>query len=472
MRFPPCLNLDLLVLNNDDLFVNDNNEHAVLSVSDLNREARITIEDHFREVWVLGEMSNFARPRSGHWYFTLKDEKAQVRCAMFANRNRMTQMQPGDGQLVLLRGRVSLYEGRGEFQVIVDYMEAAGEGALRQAFDKLKDKLAAEGLFAEANKRPLPQFPEHAAILTSETGAAFRDIRAVLQRRYPSLNLTLIPCLVQGDQAEADLLRALSAGLTLKPDVIVLTRGGGSLEDLWSFNSETLARAIYASTIPIVSAVGHEIDFTIADFVADVRAPTPSAAAELISPDAAELLSEFADFEQHLTTMFRHYLEHQHLRVENSLLQIADPQAALETYLEKVSGFQQRTQRALKARITHLALQAHGLAQRLGSIGPRARIKTQHENLVVKISRMKLTLEQHLEQQREHVGQQARMLHNLSPLPTIDRGYGLVTNEDGRVVSSRAEVSSGDTLTTYVQDGSIRSVVDDTNPKTLTDSTG
>ncbi len=445
------------------------NEQNVLTVTDLNRQARITIEDRFHDVWVLGEMSNFARPRSGHWYFTLKDERAQVRCAMFANRNRSVQMQPGDGQLVLIRGRVSLYEGRGEFQIIVDHMEAAGEGALRQAFDKLKAKLATEGLFASATKRGLPPHPKKIAVVTSPTGAAFRDVRAVLARRYPSLDILLVPCLVQGEAAEEDLLRALRLAIAQAPDIILLTRGGGSLEDLWPFNSERLARALHESPIPTVSAVGHEIDVTIADFVADVRAATPSAAAELVSPDRVELASEFQGYERHLVGMFQRYVEHQHLRIENLALRIADPIDILERQKTRIRELLERGRRAARTNIDSARHQTQHLQSRLNQQAPhnligqlQSRINQHHSDLL-RCMTAKIT------SGVDNLGHQSRMLHNLSPLPTIDRGYALATNALGSVVSSITDVKQNDLVTVYVSDGSIATKVDKTSPQTLSD---
>ena len=442
-------------------------EKLVLSVSDLNREARVTIEQHFRDVWVLGELSNFARPRSGHWYFTLKDERAQVRCAMFANRNRAVQLQPGDGQLVMIRGRVSLYEDRGEFQIIVDHMEAAGEGALRQAFDQLKAKLASEGLFATERKQPLPFYPKRVAVVTSATGAAFRDVRAVLARRYPALEITLSPCLVQGDQAEQDIIRAFRAAIAFEPDVILLTRGGGSLEDLWSFNSEALAREIFACPLPTVSAVGHEIDVTIADFVADVRAPTPSAAAELISPDGAELLSEFLDYENHLTATAYRYIEHQILRVENVALRIADPSAILARQQEHIAHLVHRMKQSVSASVDGQRNRSFGINARLKALSPTAQIDQLHTRVSDQQERLARGVNAHVENQGRVLANFARMLNSLSPLPTIERGYGLVRDTDGNVVSSTAQISEGDLITTYVTDGAIQSTVTETNEETL-----
>lgn len=448
----------------------EQNQQQVLSVSDLNREARIAIEGRFRDVWVLGEMSNFARPRSGHWYFTLKDERAQVRCAMFVNRNRAVQMQPGDGQLVLIRGRVSLYEGRGEFQIIVEHMEAAGEGALRQAFDKLKAKLASEGLFAAEHKIPLPYYPEKLAVVTSPTGAAFRDVRAVLARRYPSLHIVLSPCLVQGEQAEQDIVRALRAAVTLNPDVILLTRGGGSLEDLWAFNSELLAREIHACEIPVISAVGHEIDITISDFVADVRAPTPSAAAELLSPDVAELFNEFVDYENHLTATAYRHIEHQILRLENLALRIADPSAILAQYAERVQVLRHRLEQGLTGELRSRIERTQSLTGRLRTLTPKAQIEhlksrtRSWQNLLVR------SMQDHVSVAQQRLAQQARMLNSLSPLPTIERGYGLVRDPDGHVVSSVDQIEAGAELTTFVADGSFRSTVSETSTQTLSDA--
>ena len=264
----------------------DNN---VLTVSQLNRLARGLLEDHFPAVTVQGEISNFAQPASGHWYLTLKDSAAQVRCAMFRNRNMFVRFKPKDGIQVTVKAKLSLYEGRGDYQLLLESMEDGGAGALRQAFEKLYQKLQAEGLFAAERKKPLPPMPSHIAVITSPTGAAVRDVISVFRRRFPATQLTIVPVSVQGQPAATEMIAALARvnarqGCLADVDTILLTRGGGSLEDLWCFNDEALARAIHASALPVVSAVGHEIDFTIADFVADVRAATPSAAAELLSP--------------------------------------------------------------------------------------------------------------------------------------------------------------------------------------------
>ena len=266
----------------------------IFTVSDLNREARELLEGHFPLVWVEGEISNLARPSSGHIYFSLKDEAAQVRCAMFKMRNRLLNFQPENGQQVLARARISLYEARGDFQLIIEHMEETGDGALRRQFELLKHKLFEEGLFDESHKRELPSLPTRLGVITSPSGAAIRDILSVLKRRFPGIPILIYPVPVQGNEAPPAIIDAIkTAGIRKDCDLLILARGGGSLEDLWAFNDESVARAIYHCPIPVVTGIGHEIDFTIADFVADFRAPTPSAAAEYISPDQNEWLENF-----------------------------------------------------------------------------------------------------------------------------------------------------------------------------------
>src|ERR1700691_2609530 len=266
-------------------------ERDVYSVSRLNREARVLLERGFGTLWLEAEISNFSRPSSGHWYFSLKDAAAQVRCAMFRQRNMLANLVPRDGQKVLVRARIGLYEPRGEFQLIVDHIEDAGLGALKRQSEELSARLAAEGLFALERKRPLPALPKRIGVITSPTGAAVRDIVHVLARRFVGVAVLIHPVSVQGASAAAEIIAALKlAGERAECDVLILARGGGSLEDLWAFNDEALARAIAASPIPVISGIGHETDFTIADFAADVRAPTPSAAAEIAVPDGEEWL--------------------------------------------------------------------------------------------------------------------------------------------------------------------------------------
>lgn len=445
-------------------------DNPVLTVTQLNRQARLTLEQRFDQVWVMGEMSNFARPRSGHWYFSLKDENAQVRCAMFANRNRAVALQPGDGQLVIARGRVSLYEGRGDFQVIVESLEAAGEGALRQAFDQLKLKLAAEGLFDTRHKRPLPPIPQHIAVITSPTGAAIRDVIAVWQRRFPGLRVTLIPSAVQGPAAEAELLEAFNRLPQLAPDIVLLTRGGGSLEDLWSFNLESVARACAACPFPTVSAVGHEIDVSICDFVADVRAPTPSAAAELIAPDAAALQQILQQQLRSLTRVWQRDLHGHQQQLKHLQRRLPNPEQIITRFGQRIDDASLRLQAAFERKLNYLRLQLTSAQRQLQALGPTEQLHSARRNLSSSQTRLIYAMRQQLATQTRRIAGISRMLHGVSPLPTINRGFALVENESGNVVSSIDQLSTGETTTTYLQDGAYVAKVESTQPGiTLTD---
>lgn len=442
-------------------------DQEVLSVSELNRQARVTIEQRFQVVWVTGELSNFARPRSGHWYFSLKDSAAQVRCAMFANRNRAVQMQPMDGQQVLIRGRVSLYEGRGDFQIIAEYMEPAGEGALRQAFEQLKIKLDAEGLFAREKKKDLPRFPRHCAVITSPGAAALKDVLSIWRRRYPALQVTLVPAMVQGEAAVPQLIHALGRAQAQNPDVILLTRGGGSLEDLWCFNAEPLARAIHAATIPVVSAVGHEIDTTIADLVADLRAPTPSAAAELITPDGMELAQEFRGFERYFLSLAERYLNHQQLRVDHQLARLKDPATLVADSRIKVEQTLARARAALVHQLRMRQARVDSTQRQLRNLAPKQQIARHREHIHNLLERQRKTARQHIDRLSRQLAGHARMLHQLSPLPTLDRGYSVIQDEQGRVLSSVQDITAGQALVARLKDGSVQATVDATSTETL-----
>lgn len=393
----------------------DTIEKKIYSISELNQNARTLLETAFFSVWVEGEISNLALPSSGHAYFSLKDAGAQIRCAMFSQRQRGLKLSLENGLHVVVRGKVSLYEPRGDFQLIVDFVEVAGDGKLQQAFEALKKKLSQEGLFDPPHKKPLPKLPKTIGVITSSTGAAIRDILSVLKRRFPSIGVIIYPTLVQGQQASAQIAEAIAtANRHQSCDVLIVTRGGGSLEDLWPFNEETVARAIFASEIPIVSAVGHEIDFTIADFVADVRAPTPSAAAELVSPDQIEWQMALRQSEQRLCQRIHKILE-QH---QQSLI-----------HLQKRLRHPRET---LQNRMQHL----DQLEQTL--------IRVQKNNLQQKQLKLALLSEK---------------IDTLSPLKTLERGYAIITREDGSIVQSVKAVSIGDVIGTQLADGRLVSVV-------------
>jgi len=436
----------------------------VYTPSALTRFVRDLLEDTLPLIWVEGEISNFSRPASGHLYFTLKDPGAQVRCAMFKPRSTWLRFKPVDGMRVLARTRVSLYEARGEFQLIVESLEEAGEGALQRAFEELKARLAAEGLFDAASKRALPSMPRRIGVITSPTGAAIRDVLSVLSRRFPLADVDVLPVPVQGKDAPAAIVAMLeAASKSGRHDVLLLTRGGGSLEDLWAFNDESVARAIRASAIPVVSAVGHEIDFSIADFAADLRAPTPSAAAELLVPDAAELSRSLARQRQRMDQLLRRALESRTQRLDHLLARLGQqrPQARLARAVERLSmlrqrlahridgAFERRTSRLAQARTRLLAQHPTALLSRIADRAFAAR------------ERLRVAAEQQLDRRTLRLGQLARTLHAVSPLATLDRGYAILfERESGRVVRSVQQALEARLLRARVRDGEIDVRVD------------
>ena len=431
----------------------------VLTVSQLNKQARLTIEERFQLIWVTGELSNFARPRSGHWYFTLKDTGAQVRCAMFANSNRRVQMQPADGQQVLVRGRVSLYEGRGDFQIIADQMEPAGEGVLRQAFDALKIKLADEGLFDRDRKQSIPDLPKHIAVVTSPTGAALQDVLAVWQRRFPILKVTVIPTAVQGPEAESQVLNALNAASKLAPDAILLTRGGGSLEDLWTFNLESVARAVASIQIPIVSAIGHEIDIAITDFVADLRAPTPSVAAELMMPDGQEMLQNIDGEFRHLNVLMASQLREHQLTLDKLNLRLVSPESYLQQAWMRLDDIASRLQRSAGQTLAGANNQLDNLGARLSNQSPSFALATAKEKLQRLKNGLDSGINRHLQSQTNSVAIMARMLDGMSPLHTLGRGYAFIRDNANALVTKTEYAKVGDSVTAQLQDGTIAATV-------------
>ncbi len=440
------------------------NSRSVLSVSQLARRARLLMEEHLGTVVVEGEVSNFRRPGSGHWYFTLKDASAQLRCAMFAGRNRMVRLAMEDGLQVRVVARVSLYEPRGDFQLIVDRLEPAGEGALRAAFEALKEKLAAEGLFDPDRKRPLPEHPQHLTIISSPTGAALKDVLHVVERRFPGLQVLLIPSAVQGDAAEGQLLRALELSAGVETDVVLLTRGGGSLEDLWSFNLESVARAVAACPHPVVSAVGHQTDFTITDFAADVRAPTPSAAAELITPTREELHEALATHLGRLQRHLRQELRYLCQAVRGARLRLVHPAMQMAQKAQQVDELDARLDRAWRA-AAHRRRAALGSAIRsLRFLDPARTVHQQRRILGLQVERLRAGMEQLLRGRNLTLAAGARALAAVSPLATLDRGYAVLTREAGddargEPVTSVSGVATGEALRALLADGTLRLAV-------------
>jgi len=400
-------------------------ERAVLKPAQLNALARDLLEGSFAQVWVEGEISNFSRPASGHIYFTLKDERAQVRCALFKQKAMYLRFAPRDGLQVLVRGRLTLYEARGDYQLVLEHMEEAGEGALRRAFEELKARLAAEGLFAPERKRELPVFVRRLGVITSPRGAAVRDVLSVLARRFPLLDIEVLPVPVQGDGAAAEIRSMLErAGQSGRYDALLLTRGGGSLEDLWSFNDEALARAIVASPVPVVSAVGHEVDFSLADFAADLRAPTPSAAAELLVPDQAELRTRL--------TRLRGRLDAAMTRRQTALAQRNDqawlrllalrPQIRLERGSHRLASLAARLDAALKQRLASKLDRLRLAATRLERQHPRDRLQAQRHRASLLAQRLHATAGHEVSRRQLRLQGLARALHSVSPFATLARG--------------------------------------------------
>ncbi len=391
---------------------------AIYSVSRLNREVRLLLESGIGQLWVQGEISNLARPSSGHWYFSLKDRDAQLRCAMFRTRNSLCRFAPREGQLVLAYGRVSLYEPRGDYQLLVELLEDAGHGALQRAFEELKARLAAEGLFAIERKRALPLVPRRIGVITSPSGAAIRDVLHVLARRFPAAAVLIYPVPVQGAAAAPAIAAALDlASARAECDVLILTRGGGSLEDLWAFNDERVARAIHRCALPVVTGIGHEIDFTIADFVADLRAPTPSGAAELVTPDGRAWLHRLSQLGARFAAGMRRQLQHEQTRFAalTRRLQQAHPGARLAQYSQRLDQLEGRLLFALQS----------GLA------ADAARLESA-----------------------------ARALQAISPLATLGRGFAVITRStDGALVTSSEQLAVGDCFDATLAQGSLHAAV-------------
>lgn len=393
----------------------------IYTVSELNEAAKMLLEHNFSNLLLEGEISNFSCPTSGHWYFTLKDENAQIRCAMFRMSNSALSFYPKDGMHVVIRAKASLYIQRGEYQLIASHMEEAGVGVLQKRFELLKEKLLKEGLFDSAHKITLPKFPQKIGIITSVTGAAIQDVLTVLKRRYPIAEIMIYPTLVQGSQAVENIVRMIQRADKEKfCDALLLTRGGGSLEDLWCFNEEKVARAIYNCQLPIITGIGHEIDFTIADFVADVRAPTPSAAAETMTPDKTEIIAWLKQKEKQL----------QHLA---------------QSAMHKKS----------------LALSQ--LIYRLEQQHPKAKIEMQKQKLQHYQHRLPMIMNTLLLHKKQHLSALGKQLHQLSPLSTLDRGYAILFHEKETLTSVK-HIQVGETINARLKDGVILTAVTEIQP--------
>lgn len=432
-------------------------QRPVMTVTQLNRATAQLLSEHFMSVLVEGEISNLSMPSSGHLYFSLKDANAQVRCAMFKNLQRRRALKPENGKHVIVRAQVSLYEPRGDYQLIVESIEEAGDGALRRAFEDLKQKLADEGLFDAAKKRPLPALPGCVGVITSPTGAAIRDILTVLKRRFPAVPVIVYPVAVQGESAKFDIAKAIAAA-NANPlcDVIILGRGGGSLEDLWAFNEEIVARAIFASEIPIISAVGHETDITIADFAADLRAPTPSAAAEHATPDRQEWLARFQHLETRLQQQMQRKLRQQQQTLDwlGKRLQQQHPGQRLARNAQRLDELELRLKQAMRAKLRHSQSVVAEKSALVWRRNPAATIDSHKQRLAYLTQRLLKAQANKLEKLGQRLLNASQTLHAVSPLATLNRGYTLTVDPvTGRLIRAAAQLAVGDCIETRFGQG-------------------
>ena len=435
---------------------------TVYTVSRLNREIRTVLEQGFASLILTGEISNFITPASGHWYFSLKDEKAQIKAAMWRGNNRSQSYRPENGAQVTVRARVSLYEPRGDYQLIVEHMEPAGEGQLKQEFDALKMRLAAEGLFSSAYKKPLPQNINRVGVITSATGAAIKDILTVLKRRAPQLEVIIYPAMVQGKEAHVHLINQIQlANARNEVDVLIVGRGGGSLEDLWCFNHEQLARAIYQSELPIVSAVGHEIDTTISDYVADVRAATPSAAAELVSPNTQELHSKVIELINRLNNAFKHDMADKRALATQlqHRLNLCHPRNQLNQKAQRLDELTIALQQGMRNRLYQQERTLNNLTPRLMRQSPDKKLSQASHQLMQIQTRLEQAMQHKLQHAQNSLALQASRLDSVSPLNVLARGYSITKTQQGKVIKSVDHIKTGDVLITELADGAIKSTV-------------
>jgi len=435
-------------------------ERTLYSISQLNRLTKQLLEDAFPPLWVVGEISNLSTPSSGHIYFTLKDETAQVRCAMFRHRNRAINFKLENGMQVHAFAQVSLYEGRGDYQLIVDMIEEAGDGILQKRFEALKKQLQAEGLFEQAHKKAAPSLPKCIGIISSTTGAALRDVLSVHRRRFPSIPVIIYPTPVQGDEATPKIIAAIQRANELKQcDVLLLVRGGGSLEDLWCFNEEKVARAVFASQIPIVAGIGHEIDFSITDFVADVRAPTPSAAAELVTPDRQEILQQIQHRFERMQKSMLHSLQQWQHAVTNLRKRLRHPGDYCRELSQRIDHLETRLEKAWHLNWHHQMQSLNHLIQRLAQHNPKTQIQQQQMMVSNQQQRLQTAIKSQLKNYQQQLATMSRALDAVSPLNTLSRGFS-ITMKDDQIIRQANQVTPGDQLTLKLQQGKILAIAD------------
>jgi len=434
----------------------------VYSVSGLNRSAGRLLEHSFRNIWVQGEITDLSRPASGHLYFVLKDSQARIRCALFRNRRQRHVSELKNGTDLLVRGNVGIYSARGDFQLIIDYLELAGEGLLRRQFEQLKQKLAAEGLFDVNRKRPVPVAPSRVGVITSASGAALQDVLTTLQRRCPLITVSLYPAVVQGEAAVASVIQSLVLANTHRVcDVLLVVRGGGSMEDLQAFNSEAVARAIIHSTIPVITGIGHETDFTIADFIADYRAPTPTAAAELASPDSGYWQQNLLGLQQQLIRAMEHQINDQWQHLDREYLRLKDPLTRIQHARQQLTIYCRQLQQCGQKVINDHRQSSRSLGLRLQAVTPDRQLSIVEQNLSHFLIRLAGSSRARLMTAQQQLQSQYQRLHSVNPETTLQRGYAIVRRQDNQsLVTSAAAVAGGDILETRVRDGMIISAVE------------
>jgi len=437
------------------------NTQEIISVSEINRRAKSILEENFPFVWIQGEVSNFFSAASGHWYFSLKDESSEIRCAMFANRSHRITFEPKDGDHLVLNGTLSIFEGRGQYQIIVEHIELAGEGALLKAFEELKKKLLTEGLFDDSLKKKLPSYPRSIAVVTSPDGAVIQDIINVLSRRSPFFDLTVVPTLVQGEKAAPLICEALNKASDLENiDLIILARGGGSIEDLWAFNNEEVARAIVNCPIPLVSAVGHETDFTISDFVADIRAPTPSIAAEIISQPYSELKETLEGYQSYLLKSVESQFDSQRTRITNLIKRIRHPGDKLREIGQKVDYLETALIQEMHQKVSFKKNQLNLTQLSLQQNSPQNKVKEAKVYLQNASKDLLKAFNLKIERKRKLLGELVATIEAVSPLSVLARGYSIISTEpDGKILSSSDQVKIGQTISAVLNKGSIKAEV-------------
>ena len=437
------------------------NTQEIISVSEINRRAKSILEENFPFVWIQGEVSNFFSAASGHWYFSLKDESSEIRCAMFANKSHRITFEPKDGDHLVLNGTLSIFEGRGQYQIIVEHIELAGEGALLKAFEELKKKLLTEGLFDDSLKKKLPSYPRSIAVVTSPDGAVIQDIINVLSRRSPFFNLTVVPTLVQGEKAAPLICEALDKASNLENiDLIILARGGGSIEDLWAFNNEEVARAIVNCPIPLVSAVGHETDFTISDFVADIRAPTPSIAAEIISQPYSELKETLEGYQGYLLKSVEYQFDSQRTRITNLIKRIRHPGDKLREIGQKVDYLETALIQEMHQKVSFKKNQLNLSQLSLQQNSPQNKVKEAKVYLQNASKDLLKAFNLKIERKRKLLGELVATIEAVSPLSVLARGYSIISTEpEGKILSSSNQVKIGQTISAVLNKGSIKAEV-------------